>query len=306
MSILVIGSSNTDLVARTKNIPRAGETVLGGEFSVAQGGKGANQAVAAARLGAEVTFMCKIGRDEFGDTAKTKFESEGIDTGYVLVSDSKPSGVALIAIDEKGENSIVVASGSNSELRPEDVDTIRDFGSYDIVLAQLETPMDTVERIGALAADNGVRLILNPAPAAELSQELLSAVTLLTPNETEASALSGVEIVNDETAMAAAEKIVSKGVKNVIITLGSRGSLVYDGKNAEFVPAYKVRAVDTTAAGDVFNAALAVGLSEGKSLVDSARLASAASAIAVTRLGAQPSAPTRTETEEFIKHHDND
>ncbi len=306
MSILVIGSSNTDLVARTKSIPRAGETVLGSEFSVAQGGKGANQAVAAARLGADVTFMCKIGKDEFGDTAKTKFESEGIDTGYVLVSDSKPSGVALIAIDENGENSIVVASGSNSELRPEDVERIHDFSSYDIVLAQLETPMDTVERIGALAVDNGVRLILNPAPAAELSPELLSAVTLLTPNETEASALSGIEIVNDETAMDAAEKIVSKGVKNVIITLGSRGSLVYDGKNAEFVPAYKVRAVDTTAAGDVFNAALAVGLSEGKSLVDSARLASAASAIAVTRLGAQPSAPTRTETEEFIKLNDND
>jgi len=302
MGILVIGSSNTDLIAKAKCLPKPGETVLGGAFSVAPGGKGANQAVAAARLGADVTFMCKVGRDDFGETAKANFVKEGIDVSYVLCSETQPSGVALIAIDENAENSIVVASGANLELSPEDVDAIKDIDKYDVVLVQLETPMDTVEHIGELATAHSLKFILNPAPAAHLSKELLNNVTLLTPNETEASAISGIEIVDDETAVKAAEAITKAGVKMVIITMGGRGSLIYDGKTAEFIPAFKVKAVDTTAAGDVFNAALAVGLSEGKTLVEAAKLATAASAIAVTRLGAQPSAPTRNETEELLNN----
>lgn len=303
MGILVIGSSNTDLIAKAKSLPKPGETVLGGAFCTAQGGKGANQAVAAARLGADVTFMCKLGHDDFGEAARDGFVKEGIDTRYVLTSDTLPSGVALISIDEHAENCIIVASGSNAELSCADVDRIVDFGAYDVVLVQLETPMATVEHIGQLAAEKGVKFILNPAPAAPLSADLLKTVTVLTPNETEAGSISGVEVVDDETAIKAAAAIVAMGVDKVIMTLGSRGSLVYDGKSANFVPAFKVNAVDTTAAGDVFNAGLAVGLSEGKSLIDSVKLATASSAISVTRLGAQPSAPRRSEVEEFIKNN---
>lgn len=303
MSILIIGSSNTDLVAKAKTLPRPGETVLGGAFSIAQGGKGANQAVAAARLGADVTFMCRVGKDDFGAQARAGFVSEGINTEYVLTSETQPSGVALITIDDNAENCIVVASGANNELSPADVDSIENFGEYDVVLVQLETPMETVEHIGELAKENNITFVLNPAPAADLSRELLSRVSVITPNEVEASSISGVEIKDDATAVEAAKKIVSMGVGKVIMTLGSRGSLVYDGNETTFIPAYKVKAIDTTAAGDVFNAGLAVGISEGMSLVEAVKIATAASAIAVTRLGAQPSAPTRSEIEEFIKNN---
>lgn len=300
MAILVIGSSNTDLVAHAKSLPKPGETILGGEFFVNPGGKGANQAVGAARVGKNVTFCCMTGEDDYGKSAKALFEKEGIDTSYVLSTSEAPSGVALITVDENAENCIVVASGANLKLTPEVVDGIRDFGSYDIVLAQLETPMDTVEHIGELAKKNGVKFVLNPAPAAKLSEKLLSCIDIITPNETEAEIITGVHISDDESALAAAKCMHRMGVDTVIITLGSRGSLVSDKDGARFVHAFKVKAVDTTAAGDIFNGSLCVALSEGKAIDEAVRFASATASIAVTRKGAQASAPTRDEVEKVL------
>lgn len=302
MAILVIGSSNTDLVAHAKSLPKPGETILGGEFFVNPGGKGANQAVGAARVGKDVTFCCMTGEDDYGKAAKALFEKEGIDTSYVLSTPEAPSGVALITVDEKAENCIVVASGANLKLTPEVVDGIKDFASYDIVLAQLETPMDTIEHIGELAKKNGVKFVLNPAPAAKLSEKLLSCIDIITPNETEAEIITGVHIDSDESALAAAKCMHDMGVGTVIITLGSRGSLVSDAKGSRFVPAFKVKAVDTTAAGDIFNGSLCVALSEGKDIDEAVRFASATASIAVTRRGAQASAPYREEVEKVLNN----
>lgn len=302
MAILVIGSSNTDLVAHAKSLPKPGETILGGEFFVNPGGKGANQAVGAARVGKDVTFCCMTGEDDYGKAAKALFEKEGIDTSYVLSTPEAPSGVALITVDEKAENCIVVASGANLKLTPEVVDGIKDFASYDIVLAQLETPMNTIEHIGELAKKNGVKFVLNPAPAAKLSEKLLSCIDIITPNETEAEIITGVHIDSDESALAAAKCMHDMGVGTVIITLGSRGSLVSDAKGSRFVPAFKVKAVDTTAAGDIFNGSLCVALSEGKDIDEAVRFASATASIAVTRRGAQASAPYREEVEKVLNN----
>ena len=297
MSILVIGSSNTDLVAFVKHIPQPGETILGGEFFVNPGGKGANQAVGAARLTDCVTFCCMTGCDDNGRAAKALFDKEGMDTSYVFSTPDKASGVALIAVDEKGENSIVVASGANLELKPSDIDKIKDFSSYSIVLTQLETPLDTVCHIGELAVANGVKFVLNPAPAQALPESLLKCVDIITPNETEAEIITGIKVDDEASALKAAQKLCDMGVKNVIITLGGKGAFVYADGQYEVVPAFKVTPVDTTAAGDVFNGALCVAISEGKNLHDAVVFASAAASISVTRAGAQASAPTRAEVD---------
>ena len=300
MGILVIGSSNTDLVVNASKLPRPGETVLGGEFFVNPGGKGANQAVGAARAGKGVTFCCMTGQDDYGKAAKTLFDKEGIDTSYVFSTPDKPSGVALITVDKNAENCIVVASGANLEIKPSDIDKIKGFKDYDIVLAQLEIPVDTVEHIGELAEKNGVKFVLNPAPAQKLPSSLLSCVDIITPNETEAEILTGIKVTDDNSAVEAAKALRALGVKDVIITMGSRGALLYSGEKAEFIPAFKVKAVDTTAAGDIFNGALCVALSEGKALREAIVFASAASSISVTRSGAQASAPYRKEIEEVL------
>lgn len=299
-SIIVIGSSNTDMVVKTKRFPAPGETVLGGDFLMTPGGKGANQAVAAARLGGQVVFVCKVGNDLFGSQSAELFKSEGIDISHVLLDEEKPSGVALITVDEKAENSIVVASGANAALLPQDIvgmEQVLKAGSF--VLMQLEIPLETVVYVAGLVRDNGGYVILNPAPACELPEELYGKLELITPNEKEATMISGVVVNNLETAKEAALCICAKGVKNVVITMGAKGALVYDGKCFTHIPASLVKAVDTTAAGDVFNGALAVALNEGLSLVDAAKFASKSSAIAVTRLGAQASAPYREELKEF-------
>lgn len=293
------------MVAYVGHIPAPGETVLGDGFLVNPGGKGANQAVGAARLGRGVTFCCMTGQDDNGRAAKALFDKEGMDTSYVFSTPEKASGVALIAVDEKGENSIVVASGANNELKPSDIDRIDGFGEYDIVLSQLETPLDTVCHIGELAKANSVPFVLNPAPARPLPESLLECLDIITPNETEAEIITGIHIDDDGSAVRAAEKLCAMGVKRVIITLGARGSLVYAEGRAEFVPAFKVKAVDTTAAGDVFNGALCVALSEGRTLRDAAVFASAAASISVTRAGAQASAPYREEVDEKLKTTDN-
>ncbi|MFR8690855.1 MAG: ribokinase [Alistipes onderdonkii] len=298
--ILVIGSSNTDMVICTGHLPLPGETVIGGTFFMNPGGKGANQAVTVARLGGRVSFICKTGSDIFGHQANQLFNEEGIDTSYVFSDTKNPSGVALITVDTDAENCIVVAPGANAHLTPNDLKRSAEaVEAADIILLQLEIPMQTVEAAAAMAYRLGKKVVLNPAPASKLSAGLLETLYAITPNETEAEAISGIRITDERTAEEAARKIASMGVCNVIITLGAKGALVFDGEHCEVVPAYKIQAVDTTAAGDVFNGALVVALSEGRTLPEAVRFACKASAISVTRVGAQNSVPYRTEVDVF-------
>ena len=297
-NIVVIGSSNTDMVVKTSHLPAGGETVLGGDFFMNAGGKGANQAVAAARYGNRVVFVAKTGDDLFGAQVREQMKRDGIITDYVFVDKEHPSGVALITIDKDAENCIVVASGANMYLSPEDIDKAADeIRSADVVLMQLECPVETVAYAARMAAQAGVPVILNPAPAPvePLSAELMQDLYLITPNRSEASRISGIEVTNMESAQRAAKAIYDMGPRNVIITLGSEGSLIYDGAMFMRVEALKVEAVDTTAAGDTYNGVLASVIAEGKSLIEAAGEASIAGAISVTRMGAQPAAPTREE-----------
>jgi ribokinase len=294
--IIVVGSSNMDMVVKTSHIPVPGETVLSGAFFMNPGGKGANQAVAAARLGAEVIFISRLGNDVFGKQLSQLFSNEGIDTTYLVSDETLPSGVALITVDEQGENSIVVASGANAGLSVNDLEAVLPLiDDAAIVLLQLEIPMDVVHFVAAYAAAKNVRVILNPAPAAPLSSALLKQIDILTPNKTEASMIAGMPVNTIEDAKRAASLICTKGVKNVIVTMGSYGAVICEGSEYEVVEAPKVEPVDTTAAGDVFNGALSVALSEGKTLAAAVRFACNAAAISVTRLGAQSSIPYRKE-----------
>lgn len=298
--ILVVGSSNTDMVIKTNHLPRPGETVLGGTFFMNPGGKGANQAVAIARLGGMVSFICKTGSDIFGHQSQQLFEEEGIDTSYIFSDPKNPSGVALISVDSHAENCIVVASGANANLLPSDLEKAEEaIEKAELILMQLEIPMNTVEFVAETARKRNKRVILNPAPAQPLSAELLSRLYMITPNETEAEMISGVKITDEVSARKAAQVIRKMGVENVIITLGSKGALVYSDSMVELVPAVKVEAIDTTAAGDVFNGALTVALSEGRDLKEAVGFACKASAISVTRVGAQSSAPYRSEVDIF-------
>lgn len=300
--VVVVGSSNTDMIIKVDRLPQPGETVLGGEFSTAAGGKGANQAVAAARAGGDVTFVARVGDDIFGRLAVQRFKADGIDVRYVLEDPGAPSGVALIFVDRGGENSIAVASGANARLTPADVwaagDVIR---TADILVTQLETPLETVRAAVELAAHHGVPVLLNPAPAQTLDAALLQRVALLTPNETEAALLAGVDVSSESDAEVAARQLAAMGVGQIIVTLGSRGALVFGSDHSELVAGFPVEAVDTTGAGDVFTGALAVALANGSNVVDAVRFANAAAALSVTKLGAQPSAPTRLEIEALLR-----
>ena len=298
--ILVVGSCNTDMVIKAAHLPRPGETILGGTFFMNPGGKGANQAVAIARLGGSVTFICKTGSDIFGHQSQQLFEEEGINTSYVFSDSGNPSGVALITVDEKAENCIVVASGANANLLPSDLAKAEEaIELADLILMQLEVPMETVCFVADIAWQKGKKVILNPAPAHPLPADLLHHLYLITPNETEAEMITGVKITDDISAVEAARVLSGMGVQHVIITLGSKGALICSDGEAEIVPALKVEAVDTTAAGDVFNGALTVALSEGRNLKEAVRFACKASAISVTRVGAQSSAPYRNEVDIF-------
>jgi len=294
--ILVIGSSNTDMVIKTKKLPAPGETILGGTFLMNPGGKGANQAVAAERLGGKVTFITKRGNDLFGNQAVGLLMREGIDTQHVVKDGELPSGVALIIVDSAGENSIVVAPGSNGNLVQEDIPlSIFETVKFEILLLQLEIPISTVEFSAVTASDLNIKVILNPAPACKLSDTLLKHTWLITPNEIETETITGVTITDITSAEHAAALIQQRGVKNVIITLGEAGAFVKSEDFTGIVPGVKVIPVDTTAAGDIFNGALAVAISEGKGMKDAVVFANLAASISVTRMGAQASAPYRNE-----------
>lgn len=296
--ILVIGSSNTDMVIKTEKLPGPGETILGGKFLLNPGGKGANQAVAATRLGCRVTFVGKRGNDLFGNQTVGLLMREGIDTEFFIKDPELPSGVALITVDSNGENSIVVAPGANGNLLPEDLpDEIFDGNRYPILLLQLEIPVETVVYAIKKAYKSGIKTILNPAPARNLPSDVLKFVSYLTPNEIEAEALTGISISDPVSCHKAATDLSGKGVKNVIITLGETGAYVLSEEFTGLIEGIKVDAVDTTAAGDIFNGALAVALAEGKDLKDAVFFANKAAALSVTRLGAQASAPFRNEVE---------
>lgn len=294
--IVVIGSCNTDMVIKADRLPVPGETVLGGTFLMNSGGKGANQAVAVARQGGKVILISKTGNDIFGRQSVELYNSEGINTDYIFSDPVKPSGVALITVDALGENCIVVASGANASLSPEDIEKAKDvIISADILLMQLEIPLETVEYAAAIAAKNEVKVILNPAPAQSIPLSLMQNLYMITPNKTEAELLSGIKVIDLESAKRAADIIAEKGVKNVVITLGSEGSLLRQDGSFYSIDALEVDAIDTTAAGDTFNGTLCVGLSEEMSIVEAIKMASKASAIAVTRMGAQSSIPFRKE-----------
>lgn len=301
--IIVVGSANVDLVVRTPHIPRAGETVLGGSLVTALGGKGANQAVGAARLGAKVTLVACVGQDHFGAQCVEGYRAERIITSYVRREADESTGVALIAVDAEGENSIVVASGANMMLAPSDVEGAASvFEDADVLLMQLEVPLETVLAAARLARDHHVRVILNPAPARQVPAELLQYVDVLTPNRIELAQLAAlpeetVRNMPDEEVM---KRLLGLGVPSGVITLGAEGALAGGSWGVVRIPGFEVQAVDTTAAGDAFNAGLAVALGSGQSLAEATRFACACGALAATKLGAQPSLPVRAAVDHLL------
>lgn len=301
--VCVIGSSNTDMVIKGNKLPVPGETVLGGTFLMNPGGKGANQAVAAARLAASmppttVTFVANVGNDVFGRQALQQFEREGIQTNFITTDADEPSGVALIGVDNQGENCIMVASGANARLGQAQVaSALAAETDGTVVLLQLETPIPTVEYAIRQSYQRGMRVVLNPAPAQPLDSAVLACLHVITPNETEAELLTGVRVTNEATAQQAAQKLHDSGVPNVVITLGARGAYLSTPSGAALIAAPPVTAVDTTAAGDCFNGALAVAIAEGHNLPDAVAFACKAASISVTRMGAQASLPFRHEVD---------
>lgn len=297
-TIIVIGSSNTDMVIKSAHLPAPGETILGGEFFMNPGGKGANQAVAAAKLGGEVVFVAKVGDDIFGQEAVQGFKNEGINTDFIVVDPRNPSGVATIMVDDQGENCIAVASGANGTLSPADIDNaLAQIDAADVLLMQLETPIPTIDYAASAGSEKWKTIILNPAPAQALSDDLLAKLDVITPNEIEAEVLTGIKVENTGDAEKAARALRRKGVGTVIITLGSQGAFVVADSFTGMVPVRKVNAVDTTAAGDTFNGALAVGMANGLPIEAAVEFANKAASVSVTRLGAQASAPRLEELE---------
>ena len=300
-AIVVVGSSNTDMIVRVGHLPRPGETILGGKFMSAAGGKGANQAVGAARAGGRVSFIARVGNDALGEDAIAGYVRDGIDVSAVYRDRASPTGVALIFVSADGENCIAVAGGANAKLSPADITRAAPaIRSAAVVVLQLETPMTSVQLAATLAQRAGATVILNPAPARPLSNALLKRVSILTPNETEAELLTGIKVKDERGAAKACAQLHSRGARTVIMTLGARGAFFSAGAARGLVPGFKVKAVDTTAAGDVFNGALAVAVAEGRALPDAIRFANAASAVSVTHWGAQPSAPRRSVIAKFL------
>ena len=294
--LTVVGSSNTDMVIKTPRFPMPGETIIGGEFFMFPGGKGGNQAVAAARMGGEVGFICSLGDDVFGENALKNYRDEGIDTQGIIVHPKTSSGVALITVNEQGENEIVVASGSNNLLSADDIrSSAKQIEQTSLVLTQLETPIEVVSYLAHYCREHSLPLIINPAPAQPLANDILENLYLITPNETETQILTGIAVSDDRSAANASLALMEKGVQNIIITMGKQGAFFMNANESFTTVPPEVKAVDTTAAGDVFNGALAVCLAESMPWNKSIDLACKAAAISVTKMGAQTSAPYRHE-----------
>lgn len=302
--LVVLGSINADHILNVKQFPLPGETVIGKQYKVAFGGKGANQAVAAGRSGADIVFIACVGADDIGERIRQQLVTDRIDTQPIEAIPGNTTGVALIFVNEDGENVIGIDAGANAAVTP---DYLRRYQQTvidaDALLMQLESPLETVIAAAKLAKQHQTQVILNPAPACELPDDLLAMVDMITPNEKEAQRLTGIAINNDDDAARAAKVLHDKGISRVIITLGSRGVwLSEQGDGGKLVPGFKVKAVDTIAAGDTFNGALVTALLEGKAISEAVRFAHAAAAIAVTRPGAQPSVPWREEIDTFLQH----
>ncbi|MDT3697140.1 MAG: ribokinase [Ignavibacterium sp.] len=302
--VVVIGSYNVDMTIKTKKIPSPGETVIGGSFSTGGGGKGANQAIAAARLGADVSFIARVGSDLLGQEAIKKLNDEHIDTRFIFRDKQLPTGVAFIVVDDSAENSIVVASGANAALSVEDIENVKvELLSADILLVQLESPVETIKSAIKIAKQNGATVILNPAPAQKLDTDILTNIDIITPNIVEAEMLTGIKAIDADSLKKIVSKFFEYGIKNVFITMGSKGYFAGLINASVIVPAYKVTSVDTTGAGDVFSGSLAAFLAEGIPIEMAARMANGAASISVTRIGAQNSAPKKAEVEEFMMSH---
>lgn len=300
--ITVVGSFVMDLIGTMENFPLEGQTIIGKTFKTLPGGKGANQAVSAKRLGGNVEMIGMVGKDPFGDTFKKVFAEESIAADNILTSEKSPTAVGLIQINSMGENKIVVIPGANYEYTIEDIHNVREtIRNSDLVVTQLELRHEVVYALIDLCYLLKVPIVLNPAPAVPIDASYLKKITYLTPNETELEILSGMKIQNLENAKSAIQKLLDIGVKNVIATLGSKGAIIGNGSGFEYIPGYAVNVVDTVAAGDAFNGALAYGIAEGVSLRDAVKYANAAGALTVTKPGAIPSLPTKREVDKFIK-----
>ena len=298
--VLVIGSSNLDLVVTAARFPRPGETIFGKKFNMFPGGKGANQAVCAARLGCKTTFIGKMGNDEFHEKLSSILIEAGVDINNLFIDEKEHTGTALITVDESGQNQIIVISGSNMKLSPQDIISKSDlFSTTAVVLTQLEIPIETVIQSAKLTRQNNAIFILNPAPAASLPENIFPLIDFITPNENELELLSGVTINDDSSIKLAADKLLNKGIRNVIVTLGSRGSVLINQSNLKHFPANKVKVVDSTAAGDAFNGAFASSISEGHSIEEAIEFANKVASIAVTRMGAQSSMPYLNEIKDL-------
>jgi ribokinase len=301
-SILVIGSAGVDLTVKLKRLPKPGETIVEGSFSFAYGAKGANQAVAAARLGADLTFVANVGTDDYGTQCIERYLEEGMNADYISRDENHSTAVAFIFVDEKGENAIGVASGANMQLSKDTVDAAKGvIDKHAVMLLQLETPLETNRHAAKLGVEAGLMVVLNPAPAFELDSDMLGLIDVLTPNETEAEILTGIEVADEATANQAAKQLQGKGASTVIITLGAAGSYLLTDSKAMLIPSKKVDAVDSTAAGDAFSGALCYALAMGKEIEAAVRFANMAGAFAATKLGAQPSMPAAAELQEFVK-----
>ncbi len=302
--LVVLGSVNADHVLQVASFPRPGETLLGHSYAVIPGGKGANQAVAAARLGADTAFIACVGDDSFGRNMIAEFNRDGINTEAVMIEQNKPTGIAMIQVAATGENSICISAEANACLTPERISPHYDLiKQADTLLMQLETPIATIAQAAKIAQLSGTRVVLNPAPAQPLSDELLALIDLITPNETEAELLTGIKVVDMASAQDAADILHNKGIAQVMITLGSQGVWISENGNGKQVKGFRVDAVDTTAAGDTFNGGLLAGLQAGLALDEAIRFAHAAAAISVTRVGAQTSIPVQAEVQAFINNH---
>jgi ribokinase len=301
---MVIGSMNMDLVIRTPRMPLSGENIFGKRFRMFPGGKGANQAVSAARLGAEVTMFGRIGKDIFGERLLKNLREEKVNASYVNKDENEATGMAFICVDDIGENSIIVVPGANMRCSKNDIDTIKSlFPRVDLLILQLEIPPDVVSYAIEISHGYNLPVILNPAPAKEFKIELLGSNDILTPNRYEASLLSGLKIKDLASAELAARRLQDRGVEVVVITMGERGALLADGKKTSYVTARSVKPVDTTAAGDAFTAGLALALTENKELEEAAHFANDVAALSITKPGAQTSLPTREEVEEFNRDY---